>query len=100
MNLFRTIKPVVKHGVIFARKWDSLKDSQNFGIVCFAKKQGFKDKFNKKSIKSPIHYKIPCMYLKSITNIEKIKNLIISWFDFLIYFLQYLQHIYTSHMQN
>ena len=48
MNLFRTIKPVVKHGVIFAWKWYSLKGSQNFGIVCFAKKEGFNDKFNKK----------------------------------------------------
>ena len=38
----------------------------------------------KKRIKYPKHYKIPCIYLKSITNIEKLtgKKLTVSWSDF------------------
>ena len=50
-----------------------------------------------------MHYKIPYIYLKPITDIEKLnltspyirpKKLKVSWFDFLICFLQYLQHTF------
>ena len=54
----KSVKPVVKR-IILAWKWDSLKESQNFGKVGFVKKESFNDKFNKKSIKYPMHYNIP-----------------------------------------
>ena len=49
-----------------------------------------------------MYYEILCTYLKPITDIKKPiltcpkirpKKLKVSWFDFLTYFLQYLQHI-------
>ena len=49
-----------------------MKESQNFGKVCFAKKEIFNDKFNEKRIKYRIRYKIPCIYLKPIADIEKL----------------------------
>ena len=72
------------------------------GKVCFVKKESFNEKFNEKRLKYPMHYKISCIYLKPITDIEKLhltdpymrpKKLKFSRFDFLIYFLQCLQHI-------
>ena len=70
MNLFRTIKPVVKRSNL------SLKMRLIEGVteVCFARKESFNDKFNEKYIKYPIHYKIPCIYLKPITDIEKLNQ--------------------------
>ena len=64
--------------------------------------QSFNDKFNLKCIKYPMHSEILCTYLKPINDIEmsnltcpyiRPKKLKFSWFDFFIYFLQYLHHV-------
>ena len=49
-----------------------IEESQSFGKVGFAKKESFNDRFNEKRIKYPIHYKISRIYLKPITDIEKL----------------------------
>ena len=46
--------------------------TQNFGKAGFVKKESFNDKFNEKYLKYPMYYNIPCIYLKPITDVEKI----------------------------
>ena len=58
--------------MIFAWKWDSLKESQNFGKVGFVKKESFNHKFNEKRMRYINALQYHCIYLKPITNTEKL----------------------------
>ena len=73
--------------VIFAWKWDSLKESQNFGKVGFVKKGSFNDKFNQNIQCIPISLHIFNSYYryqkgKYDMSIDSTKKSKFSRFDF------------------
>ena len=84
MNFFKTsktsswiyskpVKPVLKrNNLCLKRRLISLKESQNVGKVGFVKKENFNHKFNEKRIKYINALQYPCIYLKPITDTEKL----------------------------